>query len=142
MPSCFDISDTVIFSLKRLVIFMGSIKPHVYFNFNHQLLPSLNICADNLRMNKIGLKIKAALTSKGLTQMSLAEKVGVSNNAVTKWIKTGKVAKDNIPKIAKILDMSSISNRCTASAFASARMHLDSGVCVTDNVVSTPIDWQ
>lgn len=38
--------------------------------------------------------------------MSLAEKVGVSNNAVTKWIKTGKVAKDNIPKIAKILDMS------------------------------------
>jgi transcriptional regulator with XRE-family HTH domain len=56
-------------------------------------------------MNQIGQKIKAAIDSKGITQMALAEAVGVSNNAVTKWIKTGKISKANIPKIAKELDL-------------------------------------
>lgn len=56
-------------------------------------------------MNKIGLKIKEALKAKNMTQMALAEAVGVSNNAVTKWIKSGKVAKDNILKISSILEM-------------------------------------
>lgn len=56
-------------------------------------------------MNTIGLKIKEALKAKKMTQMSLAEAVGVSNNAVTKWIKSGKVAKENIPKISSILGM-------------------------------------
>lgn len=65
-----------------------------------------NDYADHQPMDHVGLKIKAALDAKGITQMALAEKVGVSNNAVTKWVKTGKVAKENIPKIAKVLGMS------------------------------------
>lgn len=59
-------------------------------------------------MNQLGLKIKAAIEAKGITQMALAEAVGVSNNAVTKWVKTGKVAKKNISKVAKELGMSAI----------------------------------
>lgn len=57
-------------------------------------------------MNHVGYKIKAALDAQGITQMALAEAVGVSNNAVTKWVKTGQIAKENIPKVAKILGMS------------------------------------
>lgn len=58
-------------------------------------------------MIHIGNKIKAAIEAKGITQTALAEIVGVSNNAVTKWIRTGKVSKKNIPKVAHALGMSS-----------------------------------
>lgn len=57
-------------------------------------------------MKHVGHKIKAAIEAKGITQMALAEAVGVSSNAVTKWVRTGKIAKANIPKVAKELGMS------------------------------------
>lgn len=87
-------------------MFMASIKPQVYKQFNPQLLPSMTGSDENKPMNHVGYKIKAAIEAKGITQMALAEAVGVSNNAVTKWVKTGKVAKENIPKIIKELGMS------------------------------------
>lgn len=86
-------------------MFMDTIKPQVYFKFNHQLLP-VNICSvENQPMEDVGKKIKAAIVAKGITQSALAEMVGVSNFAVTKWVKTGKVSKENIPKVAQALGM-------------------------------------
>lgn len=87
-------------------MFMGTIKPQVYIKFNPQLLPAQIGLVENQPMDHVGHKIKTALEAKGITQMALAELVGVSNNAVTKWVKTGKVAKENIPKVAAALGMS------------------------------------
>lgn len=84
---------------------MPNIKPQVYFNFNRRFLPSSASSIENKPMMHIGHKIKAAIKAKGITQMALAEVVGVSNNAVTKWVRTGKVSKKNIPKVAKALGM-------------------------------------
>lgn len=86
-------------------MFMESIKPQVYLQFNPLLLPHGFDLIQNQLMVHVGHKIKAKLLAKGLTQMALADIVGVSNNAVTKWIKTGQVGKENIPKVAAALDM-------------------------------------
>jgi transcriptional regulator with XRE-family HTH domain len=85
---------------------MERIKPQVEIHFNPKLLPMYRLNLENQPMNKIGLKIKAAIEAKGITQMALAEIIGVSNNAVTKWIKTGQIGKENIPKIAEALNLS------------------------------------
>lgn len=50
-----------------------------------------------------GTVIKEALFGLGRTQSWLAERVGVSNNAVSKWINTHQIAPENISKISKIL---------------------------------------
>lgn len=86
---------------------MRDIKPQVYFKFNHRFLSTSNYSSENETMVNIGNKIKAAIDAKGITQTALAEIIGVSNNAVTKWIRTGKVSKKNIPKVAHALGMSS-----------------------------------
>lgn len=85
---------------------MDTIKPQVYYKFNPQLLLHFLLGVENAQMAELGKKIKAALESKGMTQTQLAEVCEVSNNAVTKWIRTGKVAKGNIPKIIKALGLS------------------------------------
>lgn len=51
----------------------------------------------------IGKIIKAALERLAQPQSWLAEQVGVSNYAVTKWIQTGKVSRQNAIKIADVL---------------------------------------
>lgn len=56
--------------------------------------------------NGIGLKIKKALNDKGKTQRWLAEQIGVSDFAVTKWIKEGKISRENIGRLAHVLNMS------------------------------------
>ncbi|MDE2441083.1 MAG: helix-turn-helix domain-containing protein [Betaproteobacteria bacterium] len=38
----------------------------------------------------------------GKTQAWLAEQVGVSDNAVSKWIRTGQISRENIPKVARL----------------------------------------
>ncbi len=54
--------------------------------------------------NQIGLYIRARLKVLKKTQTWLAEKCEVSNNAVAKWIRTGKVSRENAVLIAKNLD--------------------------------------
>lgn len=51
----------------------------------------------------IGQFIRDRLSAIGKTQSWLAEECGVSNNAVTKWIKTGKVSRENLLKILPLL---------------------------------------
>ena len=53
--------------------------------------------------NSIGKYIKARLKELKKTQGWLAEKVGVSNVAVTKWIKYGTLSRENAVIAAEVL---------------------------------------
>jgi transcriptional regulator with XRE-family HTH domain len=55
--------------------------------------------------NQIGRKIAQRLRALGKTQVWLAEQVDVSNNAVTKWIKTGQISIDKAVKVAPALEI-------------------------------------
>lgn len=62
---------------------------------------------------EIGKLIRAKLKSMGKTQGWLAEEMkspkrpaGLSINAISKWMKTGKVARENVQQLADILDLS------------------------------------
>jgi transcriptional regulator with XRE-family HTH domain len=54
-------------------------------------------------MSELGLIIKKRLRELKYSQDWLAEKVGVSNPAVTKWIKSGKISRENALLVAKAL---------------------------------------
>lgn len=56
--------------------------------------------------NTIGSKIANRLKAIGKPQSWLAEQVGVSVNAVSKWIRTGKIATINARAVAKALGIS------------------------------------
>ena len=64
--------------------------------------------AENGKMNRvIGERIKEARKVKGLSQEKLADKLGVSFQAVSSW-ETGKFIpdSDHLPALAKVLDLS------------------------------------
>ena len=48
----------------------------------------------------------ARLKAIGKTQAWLAEQVGVSTNAVSKWIKTGEISRENLKASADALEIS------------------------------------
>lgn len=56
-------------------------------------------------VNTIGRNITAQLERHGRTQSWLAETVGVSNAAVTKWIAIGQISRDNLEKVARALNV-------------------------------------
>jgi len=57
-------------------------------------------------MTKLGTVIRDRLRQLSKTQGWLADELGVSNNAVSKWISTGKISRENSIAAAKVLDMS------------------------------------
>jgi plasmid maintenance system antidote protein VapI len=57
-------------------------------------------------MNEIGKIIKTRLRELDETQEWLAEQVGVSKNAVSKWIKDGKISRENAIKVSQVLKLS------------------------------------
>jgi transcriptional regulator with XRE-family HTH domain len=57
-------------------------------------------------MSPIGKTIKSRLKTLGRTQAWLAERVGVSENAVSKWIKTGEISRSNIEPVTEALEIS------------------------------------
>lgn len=62
---------------------------------------------DHSGMNeKIGKTIAGRLKDLGKGQAWLAERAGVSVNAVSKWTKTGKIARENVPVVAEALGLS------------------------------------
>jgi len=56
--------------------------------------------------NLIGIFIKARLKELRKTQGWLAEESGVSNVAVTKWVKSGKISRENAVVVADVLMVS------------------------------------
>lgn len=87
--------------------FMSKIKPQVEFNFNLQCVEFDRGGAYPRAMSEktIGEQINDAIDRKGLTQAFIADRLQVSNNAVSKWIKTGKVSKKNIPLLCQLLEL-------------------------------------
>lgn len=57
-------------------------------------------------MNALGQTIKSRLSALGKTQGWLAERADVSHNAVSKWIKTGKISRENAVLVAQALSCS------------------------------------
>jgi transcriptional regulator with XRE-family HTH domain len=55
---------------------------------------------------KIGKLIAARVKAMGKKQAWLAESAGVSVNAVSKWMKSGKIARENVPRVAELLELS------------------------------------
>jgi transcriptional regulator with XRE-family HTH domain len=81
-------------------------QPQVDFRVNRSLLVPLNPGLHPYGMSPIGKTIKTRLKALGHTQAWLAEQVGVSENAVSKWIKTGEISRDNIKPAADALKIS------------------------------------
>lgn len=82
-------------------------QPQVEPWVNLPLVVTLNPGLHPYGMSPIGRTIKARLKALGKTQAWLAEQVGVSENAVSKWIKTGEISRANIQPTADALQISS-----------------------------------
>jgi transcriptional regulator with XRE-family HTH domain len=67
----------------------------------------------------VASKIKDRMKAIGMSQAWLAEKVGVSIAAVSRWTKDGKVARDNVPRVAEALGLTT-DQLLGAGALASA----------------------
>jgi SOS-response transcriptional repressor LexA len=89
------------------VVFITTIiQPQVETEFNHWFVPASDTTPENQPMvNEVGKLIKDALFRMGKTQSWLAEQVGVSDNAVSKWIRTGQISRENIPNVARLLGL-------------------------------------
>jgi len=86
---------------------MDCSQPQVEVPVNLGLVANLNLGFHPFRMSPIGKVIVRELKRLGHTQAWLAEEVGVSENAVSKWIATGKISRTNVPKVAALLGVSS-----------------------------------
>ena len=53
----------------------------------------------------LGKIIKARLSELSKTQEWLAEKTSVSKNAVSKWIRDGKISRENAVSVARVLGL-------------------------------------
>lgn len=85
---------------------MSISQPQVDFIVNLPLVAGLNPGFHAYGMSALGKTIKSRLRALGETQAWLAEKVGVSENAVSKWIKTGEISRENIKPAADALQIS------------------------------------
>lgn len=57
-------------------------------------------------VNTVGDQIREALERLGKSQTWLAEVMGVSDAAVSKWLRTGEVARDRLVDLARTLEIS------------------------------------
>jgi transcriptional regulator with XRE-family HTH domain len=85
---------------------MDCSQPQVEVPVNLRLVAGLNLRFHPSRMSPLGKIITRELNRMGETQAWLAEEVGVSENAVSKWIATGKISRENAKKVSPIIDVS------------------------------------
>lgn len=57
-------------------------------------------------VTELGARILGALKQKEQTQLWLAEQAGVTPQAVTKWLRTGKIGRDRAVRVAAVLGLS------------------------------------
>jgi len=86
---------------------MTAIQPPVDLNVNRRLL-ARSVQPRKLQpmVTSLGSAISDALERLKKTQFWLAETVGVSPQAVTKWIQTGKINRQNAIEVARVLRIS------------------------------------
>ena len=82
---------------------MNILKHSFKFESSFPLLESCEIQPKIRAMSEIGNIIRARLKELGKTQGWLAEAAGVSNNAVSLWIRRGSIALDNATVVAGVL---------------------------------------
>lgn len=85
---------------------MALSQPQVEALVNLSLVAPLNRRFHAFGMSPLGKTIISRLKSLDHTQAWLAEQVEVSENAVSKWILTGKISRKNSIKAAEALGMS------------------------------------
>lgn len=66
----------------------------------------MNIESSQSDMETIGLNIRLLLAAKGMRQKELANRLGVSETAVGKWVRGNGVSNENLPLVAKALGVS------------------------------------
>lgn len=77
--------------------------------------------------NPVGQLIRDQLKVLGKTQGWLAEKAGVSDNAVSKWVKTGQISRERIPRVARLLRIDPALLLADSDATASAQIASEPG---------------
>ena len=94
--------------------------------------------------SRIGRLISLRLGEVGRTQRWLAEQVGVSDNAVSKWIKSGKVGKKHALKVSALLgvDLGSLLSELDVDLLPSVntRAGQPEAIFTSDNVVAPAFD--
>lgn len=85
---------------------MPSSQPQVETDFNLCSVVAINRGFHPPEMTPLGKIITRELARLGQTQSWLAEECEVSDNAVSKWIKTGKISRVNAGKVAAALGIS------------------------------------
>jgi transcriptional regulator with XRE-family HTH domain len=87
---------------------MPAIQPQVESSVNRRLVVIPSGGEQNQPMvkdNIVWLEIEGALRRKEKTQEWLAEQLGLSNNAVTKWKQSGQIALENAKRVSVVLDI-------------------------------------
>lgn len=94
--------------------------------------------------SRIGRLISLRLGEVGRTQRWLAEQVGVSDNAVSKWIKSGKVGKRHALKVSALLgvDLGSLLSELDVDLLPSVNTQTGQSevIFTSDNVVAPAFD--
>lgn len=86
-------------------IALGS-QPQVERRVNHPLVAAINPGLHHYVMSSpLGKTITARLKTLDRTQAWLAEQCGVSEQAVSKWISSGKISRENALRAAEALGM-------------------------------------
>lgn len=81
-------------------------QPQVELAVNLPLVAAINRKFHAYRMSPLGKTITSRLKALGQPQSWLAEKCGVSEQAVSKWIKSGKISREKAIESAKHLEIS------------------------------------
>lgn len=85
---------------------MALIKPQVESQFNWSLVESFGYSTEDSAMNShVGKTIATRLKALQKGQSWLAEKAGVSVNAVSKWTITGKISREKAIIVAEALGL-------------------------------------
>jgi transcriptional regulator with XRE-family HTH domain len=66
----------------------------------------LNKYDEQLEMQMIAERLKEAISKSGIKKTDIATACGVSDQAVTGWLKTGRVHKKHVPKLAALTGVS------------------------------------
>lgn len=85
---------------------MTGSQPQVEMVVNLRSVAGINLRFHHFRMSPLGKVITGQLGHLRQSQAWLAERAEVSENAVSKWVRTGKISRANAENVASILNMS------------------------------------
>lgn len=80
----------------------------IYLKCNTRFIPGASDLLQNKSMMKEELKqrVAKAIKESGKSQKQIADQIGVTPQAITRWLKVGTISKDNLFKLAMATDSS------------------------------------